>query len=353
MTATAIEWTDVTWNPVRGCARVSPGCEHCYAEKQAARFCSPTQPYAGLVSVRSHVSGLRYTDPRAAGSWTEPRWTGVARFFPSKLSEPLGWKDPQRVFVNSMSDLFHEDISDEQIAAVFGVMAICRRHTFQILTKRPERMAKWFRWMRDEGFDAGKCGLEASNLGVDIKWRDAGYTWPLPNVWLGVSCEDQLRADARIPLLLETPAAARFVSAEPLLSPVDFLRIPWPERHPVDVLRGGTWNDGSLGFVNHSDMNTLDWVIVGGESGYGARACDVAWVRSIVTQCADAGVSCFVKQLGARPVEYDRAHEWFDGDNFRTGGLRLLPIKHRKGGDMNEWPDDLRVRRFPFEESAR
>lgn len=350
MTETSIEWTDVTWNPTRGCARVSPGCERCYAERQAARFCAPDQPFAGLVSVRSKVSGLRYTDPRGAGDWEEPRWTGGARFVPHKLGEPITWKQPRRVFVDSMSDLFHDDIAFEEIAAVFGVMAACRRHTFQILTKRAPRMCDFFRWLGRSGLPPNVvCEIEAANR-IDVD--QTSDAWPLPNVWLGVSCEDQERADARIPFLLETPAAARFVSAEPLLNALDFERVQWPGKHKVDVLRGGFWaGDGQPrclggGFVNHSDMNTLDWVIVGGESGHGARACYVGWVRSVVAQCKAACVPVFVKQLGKYPAVTPPPYR--DGDLFGV----LIDIRHKKGGNISEWPDDLRVREFPFEESA-
>ncbi|HEX2677839.1 MAG TPA: DUF5131 family protein, partial [Polyangiales bacterium] len=239
MAESSIEWTDATWNPVRGCARVSPGCENCYAERVAARFGAPGQPYEGLVSYKSRVSGLRYTNPKAAGSWTAPRWNGNARFVPEMLDAPLRWKKPRRIFVNSMSDLFHDDITNEQIAAVFGVMAACPQHTFQVLTKRPARMKAWFDKVREIGAtvaaklprvqtsdpqrytklfiaDQAEGILQRALWGCELEVTPP-FAWPLPNVWLGVSAEDQQRADERIPLLLQTPAAVRFVSAEPLL----------------------------------------------------------------------------------------------------------------------------------------
>jgi len=339
-TTTPIEWTDRTWNPVRGCARVSPGCEHCYAERVAHRFGGKGQPYEGLTVLGKHG----------------PRWAGRARFVPEMLGEPLRWRKPQRVFVNSMSDLFHEDIADEEIAAVFGVMAACPLHTFQVLTKRPARMAEWFEWVGDDPHMqlAGQADQVMNSLlagrlykHFDDEMGETDLPWPLPNVWLGVSCEDQQRADERIPLLLQCPAAVRFVSAEPLLGTIDFLRVQWPGRHKVDVLRGGGWFDGPFtlrqpgdSFVNHSDMATINWVIVGGESGPGVRPCHVDWIRDIVGQCKVAGVSCFVKQFGS--ALYRSPPTYLDLDGLARGALR-----DRKGGDPREWPSDLRVREFP------
>ncbi|HEX2677999.1 MAG TPA: DUF5131 family protein, partial [Polyangiales bacterium] len=160
MGETAIEWTDTVWNPVRGCARVSPGCESCYAERQAHRFSNPGGPYEGLTVLGKHG----------------PRWSGRARFVPETLDAPLRWRKPRRIFVNSMSDLFHHDITNEQIAAVFGVMAACPQHTFQVLTKRAERLPEWFRWV-DEVPNAGadpekpawrwlRCVHQAQELGA-------------------------------------------------------------------------------------------------------------------------------------------------------------------------------------------
>lgn len=206
-----IEWTDTTWNPVRGCSRVSPGCDNCYAMRQAHRFNHEAQDgarrglgaYDGLTTIRRG----------------KVDWSGRVRLVPEMLGAPLRWRKPRRVFVNSMSDLFHESLSDEQIAAVFGAMACCSRHTFQVLTKRAKRMREWIGWAdghRDTIHHAfsvatGRAGMRP-------------WDWPLPNVWLGVSAEDQQRADERIPDLLATPAAVRFVSAEPLLGPIDLSR---------------------------------------------------------------------------------------------------------------------------------
>ena len=249
MSSTSIEWTEETWNPVTGCTKVSPGCQHCYAERFSERFRGvPGHPYETGFDVT-----LR----------------------PERLAKPLGWKKPRRVFVNSMSDLFHEDVPDEFIDRVFVVMSMTGRHTFQVLTKRAERMRDYC----SSPATVGRIVTDSVEVldGIDVKWTLShhedgfrGIRWP--NVWLGVSVEDQKRADERIPLLLETPAAVRFVSAEPLLGPVDF----------------------------GEALDQIDWVIVGGESGPGARPMNPDWVRSIRDQCQFVEVPFFFKQWGGR-----------------------------------------------------
>lgn len=324
-----IAWTDRTWNPVRGCSRVSAGCGGasgvggCYAEKMAGRFSGPGMPYEGLVRIGKNGA----------------RWTGVVRLIPERLGDPLRWQRPRRIFVNSMSDLFHEALPFEAIAAVFGVMAASARHTFQILTKRPERAAEFFAWTAQRRGD---------------RWREATGEWPtdacldwarngcpvLPNVWIGVSVEDQATADERIPALLSLPAAVRFVSYEPALGPVDFTHIA-PPGFPLDVYDAlrGTYRRGI-------DISCLDWVIVGGESGFGARPFNLAWARSVVRQCRAAKVACFVKQLGALTIDSD-ADEWRDG--FVVGKFTArVPHGDRAGADPSEWPADLRVQEFPL-----
>ena len=259
---TGIEWTDATWNPIRGCSRVSEGCRHCYAERVAARFSGPGLPYEGLAVMRDG----------------EPRWTGKTQMIWKHLEDPLRWRRPRRIFVNSMSDLFHEDLAPDWIGRIFAIMAAAPQHTFQILTKRPRRM---------HGFVAGPSSdPKAANIG-----------WPLPNVWLGVSAENQATADERIPLLLETPAAVRFVSAEPLLGAID-LDVHGPE---------------------------LDWLIVGGESGPGARPMQPEWARSLRDQCVDAGVAFFFKQWG----EHDEL-------GLRVGKKRAGRLLD--GREWNEFP---------------
>ena len=238
-----IEWCDASWNCIRGCSRVSEGCRHCYAERTAARFSGPGQPYHGLATGLNVLSG--------------PQWTGEVRFIPELLEQPLHWRRPRRIFVNSMSDLFHEKVHGDWIDAIWGVMAKCPQHTFQILTKRAERMDALMR-----------------------------HYPPLPNVWLGVSVEDQKTADARIPLLLHTPACVRWVSYEPALGPVDFSA--WPKRVWLRVVG----DDGA------ADRGRIDWVVAGGESGLGARPAHPDWFRQARDQCQAAGVPFFFKQWG-------------------------------------------------------
>jgi protein gp37 len=334
--SSAIEWTDATWNPLRGCSRVSEGCRHCYAEGVARRFAGPGQPYEGLV--RLDASGR----PKA-------QWNGVVRMVPEHLGDPLRWTRPRRVFVNSMSDLFHESLEFEQIASVFEVMAMSPDHTFQVLTKRPERARGFFAWVArhaeldriDEGdvVFARNAGLLADDVrerrveALTLDSADVVVEWPLANVWLGVSVEHQAAADERIPVLLGTPAALRWVSYEPALGPVDFTRITWGNGDFLDALRRDSYRGGL-------DSDRLDWIVVGGESGPGARPFDVAWARSTIEQCRVAAVPVFVKQLGARP--YESVSEATRG----MGGVGLA-LRDRKGGDMAEWPEDLRVREWP------
>jgi len=269
----AIEWTDATWNPIRGCSRVSEGCRNCYAERVAARFSGPGLPYEGLAVMRNG----------------EPRWSGEVRVIEKHLLDPIRWKTPRRIFVNSMSDLFHEHLFDDDIARVFAVMALAPQHTFQILTKRPERMRDL---LSHEGMDRRVAGAadRFAYRGSHKNWSVRGGVWipawPLPNVWLGVSAEHQAAADERIPLLLQTPAAVRFVSAEPLLGPIDFAGWMWMKTFLAA--------DGS----GRIPTNELDWVICGGESGPGARPMHPEWPLSIRDQCQAAGVAYFFKQWG-------------------------------------------------------
>ena len=229
MSKSKIEWTDETWNPVTGCTKVSAGCKYCYAERQWPRLSAPGQPYEGRTFTDVHCHEER-------------------------LYQPLHWKRPRRVFVNSMSDLFHEDIPDSFIDRIFGVMWEAKEHTFQILTKRAKRMAKY---------------MSRKDL----------MTTHLPHVWLGVSAEDQQTANERMPLLLQTPAAVRFVSLEPLLGPIKLGMEKF-------IYEGRTFSTGP------------DWVIVGGESGPDARPMHPDWVRSIRDECVAGGTPFFFKQWG-------------------------------------------------------
>lgn len=277
---TSIEWTDATWNPIRGCTRVSEGCRNCYAERIAARFSDKGRPYHGLATRTS------------AG----PRWTGKVITVPDHLEDPIRWKEPRMIFVNSMSDLFHEDLSFSEIRRVFDVMRRAPQHTYQILTKRSDRMLKFFN--------------------IHLAER-APANW-----WLGVSVEDQRNADCRIPELLQTWASVRWISAEPLLGPIELTCLGHEGDGVIDSLRGEDWierwdnadgTERTRQVVNRREQ--LDWVVVGGESGPGARPMHPIWVRELRDQCTAAGVPFFFKQWG----------EWVPHTERFGGGLFLKP----------------------------
>lgn len=246
-----IEWTGGTWNPVRGCTKISPGCKHCYA-------CTFSERFRGVLG--------------------HPFEQGFdLRLVPEKLNEPLRWKRARKIFVNSMSDLFHEGVPDEYILRVVNVMMTAKQHTYQVLTKRSERMRDLLN---------SKLSVAASSS----------------HIWWGVSVEDRKYGLPRIAHLQQTEVAMRFVSGEPLLE--------------------------DLGEV---DLTGINWVIVGGESGIRARSFDLDWARAIMRVCQQQRVACFVKQLGRRPVE-------------KGSPMKLTTAK---GGDWNEWPEDLRLRQYP------
>lgn len=269
-----IEWTDATWNPITGCSVVSPGCTNCYAMKLAG------------TRLKNHPSRAGLTRDSKAG----PVWNGVVRLNEQWLAQPLSWKRPRMIFVCAHGDLFHESVPDEWIDQVFAVMAEAHWHTFQVLTKRAERMRAYI------GSDATleRIGLIQRRVHDD----SCAYTnvaidgiWPLSNVWLGVSVEDQARANERIPALLATPAQIRFLSAEPLLGPIDFYATS--AVMPVDAY---PWANGPI-------LQGIDWVIAGGESGRDARPMYAGWARILRDQCADADVAFFFKQWGSfRPL---------------------------------------------------
>lgn len=290
-----IEWTDATWNPIRGCTRVSEGCRNCYAERTAARFRGPGQPYEGLVTL------AREPGEESKG---DPRWTGAIQVVPQLADQPLRWKRPRRIFVNSMSDLFHEKVSTYWIDVIFAVMAFCPRHTFQILTKRP---GVALNYLKTTGVRSRILNLAYEAMGHYPKYKHGGVMnsiFPLPNVWLGVSVEDQKTADERIPLLLQTPAAVRWVSYEPALGPVDFtkyLTSGWK-----DIITGKWYPHHPKSETLEQDVPILDWLVAGGESGPGARPAHPDWFRSVRDQCQAAGVPFFFKQWG----------EWLPIDQF-------------------------------------
>jgi protein gp37 len=335
---TLIEWArhpvtgiGATWNIVTGCDIVSPGCTNCYAMKLAG------------TRLRHHPSRQGLTVQTKVG----PVWNGEVRFNEQWLTQPLTWKKPHGIFVAAHGDLFADGVTDDHLDRIFAVMALCPQHIFYVLTKRPERMREYLtngsheiiaQQIEEMGREAearlmGKRSMRAT---ADVRLStDAfatsfnimhGYAqWPLPNVWLGVSVEDQKRADERIPVLLDTPAAIRFISAEPLIGPINIVDAMWAgDSRPTDNL-----------------FASLDWVIAGGESG--PRAMHPDWAISLRDQCADANVAFFFKQWGSwLPVTHDDGqisygrhtlHQFADGlHSYKVGksaaGRELLGRTH-------------------------
>lgn len=295
MSKSAIEWTEETWNPIVGCSLKSHGCTNCYAMPMAARIEAIN---AALVAEGKSPQSPQYdgTTKKVNGHAV---WTGkLAMAGNNVLLAPLKRKKPTTYFVNSMGDLFHEDCPDEWIDPVFAVMALTPHHIYQVLTKRPARML-------DYCSRRGISGQISDQAALMLKKN--GYhnfpTWPLPNVWLGVSTERQQEADERIPLLLQTPAAIRFISAEPLIGPINLTRFRCD--HPAFPGEGSAQCDALIGSIYDranfpvQASNKLDWIMVGGESGPDARPMHPDWARSLQVQCEAAGVKFFFKQWGS------------------------------------------------------
>lgn len=321
---TGIQWSEATWNFTTGCDQVSPGCDQCYALTLAGRLKLMGSP-------KYQTDG----NPETSG----PGF-GIA-VHPDVLDLPLSWVKPRRIFVNSMSDLFHDGVPDDIIAKAFAVMAACTQHTFQILTKRHGRMRSLlnrevFRQLvMGVGNDRGlRARIPAHLDGGGL----AQINWPLTNVHLGVSAEDQPRADLRIPALLDTPAAVRWVSLEPLLGPVDLCNLHAHNGALIDCLAGDVKN--ADGEVYAACPSALDWVVVGGESGTGntTRPLQVAWIRTLVRQCRTTNVPVFVKQLGT---------DWAARTYTGPGGTTVRANRDHKAANMRWWPADLRVREYP------
>jgi protein gp37 len=318
---TKIQWTEQTWNPTTGCDRISPGCDNCYALTMAKRL-------KGMGAAKYQTDG----NPKTSG----PGF-GIAAHAQAIL-EPLRWKKPRLVFVNSMSDLFHSGIQTADLHLIFGVMAATPQHTYQVLTKRHGRMRSL---LNDPQF-AHMAFHRAKMYG---RPDTAPRTWPLPNVHLGVSVENQKWADIRIPALLDTPAAVRFLSMEPLIGPVDLCGPIVPGRGRPRLTY---WLDGRPGYGDPVPTGTgiemrplttgpsLDWVIVGGESGPGARPMNPEWAAQIVQECQHSNVPVFVKQLGSI---------W--ARDTTVNGKTVAAHGDTKGGDPDYWPAHLRVREYP------
>ncbi len=343
MGATKIEWAEHTWNPIRGCSRVSPGCKNCYAEQMAARF-------SGVRAGADRGFGQHEEDePSPFTGFAERKngqahWTGKVELIPHMLEIPLKRKKPTVYFVNSMSDLFHEKLPDEAIDQVFAAMALCPQHRFLILTKRAKRMWEWFDNRDREDFISQQ--VEALNWVPGVAWnaKDTPLLehWPLPNVWLGVSVENQQYADERIPELLRTPAAVRFVSYEAALGPADFHEIDTGGRAYFDCLRG-------LPYVGAEEYEgkKIDWIIAGGESGPGARPAHPDWFRSVRDQCQAAGVPFFFKQWGEYLPDTDWAarvvRSWRKETRSATGMIKVdkkVAGRLLDGREWNEMPQN-------------
>ncbi|MCR6658022.1 MAG: phage Gp37/Gp68 family protein [Asticcacaulis sp.] len=322
---TGITWTEETWNPIVGCSIVSKGCTNCYAMQWAGQRMDGNPKSPHYADTTKQVNDHHV-------------WTGkLAQAPEATLLKPLRWQRPRMIFVNSMSDLFHEAVPDEWIDQVFAVMALTPQHTYQILTKRPQRMKAymsktWHFRVMDFMRIYGKV---PKDKGVGLNTSNGGT---LANVWLGVSVEDQATADERIPLLLDTPAALRWISAEPLLGPIDLVylnRAPsvidkaMPgfsnvEGFYLDALNGGKHikMKAGIGYSASSVPPKLDWVVIGGESGRDARPMHPDWARSLRDQCADAAVPFFFKQWG----------EWHPmGQTMADGTTNALDKGQRPG----------------------
>jgi len=346
-----IEWTDATWNPVTGCTIISPGCTNCYAMRLAG------------TRLKNHPTRAGLTKPSKTG----PVWTGEVRFNEKALLEPLKWKRPRMIFVCAHGDLFHESVPDAWIDQVFAVMALCPQHTFQVLTKRSARMRAYMSVVVDT-FHASPDSMDERFGRLCVELTDSpcaagafeDVDWPLSNVWLGVSAERQQEADARIPDLLATPAAVRFVSLEPLLGPIDLTYVCLVPQKPgsyragihLDALAGRYFESG-MPYVGDWDVDSpagppdippvhLDWVIVGGESQAGARPMHPDWARSVRDQCAAAGVPFFFKQWGDWEIashangHYDSSMATNGANWVHADGLVNGPSCRRSDGVSDE-----------------
>lgn len=332
MNRTNIQWTDFTSNPIRyknadgldvwACSKVSAGCQHCYAETLAL---SPRMVSPG------RALGNKFNDAEMAKLTPYLDEAELVKILKAKPRGPFRNGDRPMVFLGDMTDIFGEWVSDEMLDRVFAAMALRPHITYQVLTKRPERMRaymgeavkeRWFAAAKDM-VDSGQMTsrdlnrrawvpngepTEDADGQIRVRYTTVFHRFPLPNVWLGTSVENQEAADLRIPDLLATPAAVRFLSCEPLLGQLDL----------------------------EEYLSRLDWLIVGGESGIGARPCDVVWIRNLISDCAVHAVPIFVKQLGSKPQRFSTSST---PDQLR--------FKHGHGGDPAEWPEDMRVREFP------
>ena len=330
---TKIQWTEETWNPTAGCSKISPGCKNCYAIKDAVRLSGNqnskiSEKYAGTVSWYNETG--------------KANWTGRINLASLEtLLKPYYWTRSRRIFVNSMSDLFHENIPFEWIDKVFSIMALSPQHTFQVLTKRAERMYEYFESFKfypvyERGVTNGNWLRNILNEDAVTAVAKANFAKGLPNVWLGVSVENQKTADERIPFLLKTPAKIRFLSCEPLLDKVQL----FPAYLPCETIGGVELE------------NFIDWVIVGGESGINPRPFHLEHGLQIIQQCKSANVPVFFKQAGSFCVTenvnlFDFPEEPKFADWGDSAASARIKFNDRKGGELTELPEEFRVRQFP------
>jgi protein gp37 len=303
MAQSKIEWTEKSWNPIIGCSKVSAGCKNCYAERMTYRiynmlfrgkYSGKAEPYGRVINWDKNKGNFKGFNgkvtladyPNLITSGKESQKI-TFEALEGRLEQPLHWKKPCRIFVNSMSDLFHPDVPFEFIQNVFVVMALCPEHIFQVLTKRPERALQFHNWLIEKNEFSAKVLVNALRRGrknADSYREHVEY--PVPNIWLGVSVEDQKTADERIPILLQIPAAVRWLSVEPLLGPVDLCR-----------------SVRNFHFKNHRGFEStffgdeLHWVVIGGESGPNARPMHPDWARKVKIDCRNAHVPIFIKQF--------------------------------------------------------
>ena len=326
-----IPWTDATWNPVVGCTKVSAGCANCYAEKMAYRLaCMGQKKYQAVIS----------TDGGP--------WNGEIYYDESVLDKPLHWKKPRRIFVCSMGDLCHTNVPFEFIDKVVARVALCPQHDFQFLTKRPDRMLEYFNAVLthkvycENTTNEGNTRTRIRHEALEILHKrqqtcKKAYNmwdgrWPLRNLWLGTSISTQADADENIPHLLPIPATVRFVSAEPLLGPIDLTDVHEKIGLSCDVINDATEDAAKFNRVygKHLDKPyvpdpTVNWLIIGCESGKNRRPCKIEWVRDLVNQCDAAGVAVYIKQLD---------------------------INGKANKNPAEWPPDLRRQEYPGETYA-
>lgn len=281
MSDSKIEWTDKTWNIISGCSPISEGCKNCYAARMAKRL-------AGRY-------GYDKDEPFKV------------TFHQDRLDDPLMWKKPSKIFVCSMGDLFHEDVQERWINEAWLYMALAKQHTYIILTKRPNRMLEYFASWQKGDLPGIFLGDSEGYLQSDGTRKGGGFTWPLPNVWLGVTCENQKAADERIPILLQIPAAVRFVSAEPMLGKINLTSIT---PRGTDLSFNAFKDNKIWGEFLHMNGNKIDWVICGAETGPGKRPMDLQWAKDLQTQCELAGVPFFFKKDSNKQFPADMKREW-------------------------------------------